>query len=170
MTIDWFRTTFDHMEWADARVWKTILDSPELASDEYILNTMMHIHETQRAFLSVWEDVPFKRVSRSDFESAANMCEWGGTFYLSALKYLDSISDAVLTQATPVPWSVYFARKFDGDLTETNLAETFHQLTSHSMHHRGQVARRIRELGVTPPHVDFIIWVWTGREKSEWPI
>ncbi len=158
------------MNWADAQIWKAILDSPGLASDEYILETMMHLHETQHAFLTVWQNVPFNRSHRSDFGSTELMCEWGGAFYSPAQKYLNSLSDHALSDITSVPWSKYFSKTLDGELTETSLAETFQQLASHSMHHRGQVARRIRELGILPPQVDFIIWVWAGREKSEWPI
>jgi len=32
------------------------------------------------------------------------------------------------------------------------------QALTHSQHHRGQNASRMRELGVTPPMTDFIIW------------
>ncbi len=43
------------------------------------------------------------------------------------------------------------------------------QVAMHSTHHRGQVAARLRELGVEPPMVDFIVWVWIGKPAAEWP-
>jgi uncharacterized damage-inducible protein DinB len=32
------------------------------------------------------------------------------------------------------------------------------QALTHSQHHRGQNAARMRELGVTPPMTDFVVW------------
>jgi uncharacterized damage-inducible protein DinB len=37
------------------------------------------------------------------------------------------------------------------------------QALTHSQHHRGQNASRMRELGVTPPMTDFVIWYAVGR-------
>jgi uncharacterized damage-inducible protein DinB len=37
------------------------------------------------------------------------------------------------------------------------------QALTHSQHHRGQNASRIRQLGATPPMTDFVIWYALGR-------
>jgi uncharacterized damage-inducible protein DinB len=37
------------------------------------------------------------------------------------------------------------------------------QAITHSQHHRGQNASRMRQLGVTPPMTDFVIWYALGR-------
>ena len=37
------------------------------------------------------------------------------------------------------------------------------QAITHSQHHRGQNASRMRQLGDTPPMTDFIIWYALGR-------
>jgi uncharacterized damage-inducible protein DinB len=37
------------------------------------------------------------------------------------------------------------------------------QALTHSQHHRGQNASRMRALGVTPPMTDFIFWYAQGR-------
>jgi uncharacterized damage-inducible protein DinB len=34
---------------------------------------------------------------------------------------------------------------------------------------RAQVNTRLRELGATPPLVDFIAWAWFGKPAAEWP-
>jgi uncharacterized damage-inducible protein DinB len=39
----------------------------------------------------------------------------------------------------------------------------------HSAHHRGQINVHLRELGIAPPLVDFIIWVCLGKPPAEWP-
>jgi uncharacterized damage-inducible protein DinB len=47
--------------------------------------------------------------------------------------------------------------------------ETLLQIPMHSHYHRGQVNTRLRELGATPPLVDFIAWAWMGKPAAEWP-
>jgi uncharacterized damage-inducible protein DinB len=37
------------------------------------------------------------------------------------------------------------------------------QALTHSQHHRGQNASRMRQLGVTPPMTDFVFWYAIGR-------
>jgi uncharacterized damage-inducible protein DinB len=37
------------------------------------------------------------------------------------------------------------------------------QAITHSQHHRGQNASRMRQLGATPPMTDFVIWYALGR-------
>ena len=37
------------------------------------------------------------------------------------------------------------------------------QAIMHGQHHRGQNASRMRELGVTPPMTDYIVWFANGR-------
>jgi uncharacterized damage-inducible protein DinB len=49
------------------------------------------------------------------------------------------------------------------------MAETARQVAMHSMHHRGQVNARLRELGAEPPLVDYIAWIWRGRPEPMWP-
>ena len=42
------------------------------------------------------------------------------------------------------------------------------QVASHSTYHRGQVNARLREVGGTPPLVDYIAWIWFGRPAPNW--
>ena len=37
------------------------------------------------------------------------------------------------------------------------------QAITHSQHHRGQNASRMRQLGASPPMTDFVIWYALGR-------
>ena len=47
------------------------------------------------------------------------------------------------------------------------LGESMLQVFLHTQHHRGQVCMRLRELGVVPPTVDFILWLWSGRPAED---
>lgn len=42
------------------------------------------------------------------------------------------------------------------------------QVAMHSQYHRGQNATRLRDVGGTPPTIDFVLWIWKGRPKAEW--
>jgi len=46
---------------------------------------------------------------------------------------------------------------------EAPAVAVFLQALTHGQHHRGQNASRMRQLGVTPPMTDFIVWVALGR-------
>ena len=43
------------------------------------------------------------------------------------------------------------------------------QICLHSHGHRAQVAIRLRELGGTPPSLDFVIWLKDDRPPVVWP-
>jgi uncharacterized damage-inducible protein DinB len=50
------------------------------------------------------------------------------------------------------------------------VAETMLQVAMHTTYHRGQLNKRLRELGGEPPLIDFIVWIWLGKPKAEWKI
>jgi uncharacterized damage-inducible protein DinB len=60
------------------------------------------------------------------------------------------------------------AKRFGRDPAAVTLAKTAFQVTGHSTCHRGQVNRRLRELGADPPLADYIAWLWIGRPAAEW--
>lgn len=43
------------------------------------------------------------------------------------------------------------------------------QVAAHSVHHRAQINRRIRELGLEPTLGDYIGWIWRGGPEPQWP-
>ena len=40
------------------------------------------------------------------------------------------------------------------------------QALTHSQHHRGQNASRMRQLGTAPPMTDFVVWYALGRPEA----
>ncbi|NNE71660.1 MAG: damage-inducible protein DinB [Rhodothermales bacterium] len=169
MMTSHIRDVFRHMEWADSRVWSAVLTAESTRVDDQVWKTLHHIHETQHAFLNVWLELPFRRWNLDDFKTPGEIAAWGMSFHESAIPFLAALEESVLDKATILPWAKYFARTLGKEPEPTTLADTLHQLTSHSMHHRGQVARRIRELGEAPPMLDYIGWVWAGRSAPSWP-
>ena len=69
----------------------------------------------------------------------------------------------------PIPWAEFIEREIGQAPAPAQLGEMMFQVTSHSVHHRAQINRRVRELGGTPRMVDFIGWVWRGHPAPDWP-
>ena len=54
MYLSHLKELYTHMQWADATIWKAVSLSSDSRSDDQIIDTLLHLHETQHAFLSVW--------------------------------------------------------------------------------------------------------------------
>jgi len=157
------RPLFDHMEWADATVWRAIGECAAAADDKVLHDRLYHIHATQHAFLKTWrgEEVVFTKPDAYPGLDAVR--QLARDFYDVAPAYVASIAPDAVDKEMVLPWSSYFAKRSGFEAHASTLGETLLQLPSHSTYHRGQVNIRLRELGTTPPLVDFIAWVWFGK-------
>lgn len=162
--------TYRHMEWADALIWTAVAESERLVEDEYIIASFFHLHATQHSFLDKWMGRPFVRWKQDEFDGAAAVRHWGELFHSEVTGFLAQVDEDQLDEPCILPWAPYMARVLGHDPAETTLRETMHQVSSHSMHHRGQIMRRFRELGETPPTADYIVWVWKERPEAEWDL
>lgn len=81
---------------------------------------------------------------------------------------MDGLSAEALTKTIEIPWTKYFEDRIDGPAGPVTLGESIYQVVSHSMYHRGQANRRLRELGAEPPLVDYIAWLWFDRPEPDW--
>ena len=57
--LDAIRPLFDHMEWADATVWRAVAACAGAADDKVLHDRLHHIHATQHAFLQAWRSEEF---------------------------------------------------------------------------------------------------------------
>jgi uncharacterized damage-inducible protein DinB len=167
-TIGFLRELYRHMEWADARVWKTVLALDGTAVDDRLRGLLHHLHETQRAFLHVWTDLPPVFGEPQRFASYAELHAWARPYYEKVGRYLEAVDDARLSEPVDLPWSAYFQESMGRSAERTTLAETLFQVPSHTTHHRAQVNTRLREVGAEPPLVDYIVWVWFGKPRASW--
>ena len=155
-----------HMEWADARVWSAILGVEEACQDQRLRDRLHHLHETQQAYLGMWTGQPPRSAESAD--SLAAVYEWAQTFYAASRSFVDVTGAPALAE----PVSGVFVermRQYLGPPQGTvTLGDTVMQVVTHTTHHRGQVMTRLRELGGTPPLVDYVIWLWTGTPAAAW--
>lgn len=167
-TRDELLELMSHMEWADALVWGTTLQSGQARADERIRGWLHHIHTVQRAFTAIWRGQPPELVSVASFADLPAMGAWGREGHASLREFLATCDAALLERIVKLPWAGRAIERPDA-VAHPTLAETVRQVSMHSMHHRGQVNARLRELGAEPPLVDYIAWIWRGRPAPAWP-
>lgn len=162
------RPLFDHMEWADATVWRAIGGCAAAADDKVLHHRLYHIHATQHAFLKSWrgEEIVFEKADA--YPGLGAVRQLARDFYAAAPAYVASLEPEALDRELVLSWASYFAKRSGFEAHASTLGETLLQLPSHSTYHRGQVNVRLRELGTTPPLVDFIAWVWLGKPAADW--
>lgn len=156
------------MEWADAQLWRALKTLDPDLSDEFLHRTVYHLHATQQAFMSYWGGQAVMPPDVSEFATLEDIRAVARPFYEDANVFLTSLEDADLERAAVVPWAKYISRLIDRAPDATTLGETLFQVAMHTAYHRGQINRRLRELGAEPPLIDYIVWVWRGRPEPEW--
>jgi uncharacterized damage-inducible protein DinB len=162
------RELYQHMEWADAKVWRAVpRGSP---ADHRLLEWLVHIHVVQRAFLHVWTGRTVEEAFRNpdDFATVDDVSTWAQAYYPEAHAFIDAVTDEQLRQPVVMPWAAQLSESLGRPPGITTLGNTCFQVTSHTTHHRGQVNARLRELGAEPPLVDYIGWVWFGKPAPDW--
>ncbi len=161
------RDLYDHMQWADAMVWRAVSAAPAAAGDESLRTKLIHIHQVQHAFLAVWRGQ--KPHFRKDFENLAAVAEWGRAYHTDVRAYFGTIDDAALERHVVLPWAGQLTSFLGHEPAAPSMGQTLLQVALHSLYHRGQVNMRLRELGGEPPLVDYIAWIWMGKPAAEWP-
>jgi uncharacterized damage-inducible protein DinB len=159
------RALLSHAEWADALVWKAVLACG--AEDGELRARLHHLHMVQWSHLHVWRAEQVRPRELSTFPTLAAIRGWAREYYRELPAYVAAVSPADLTREVRLPWADRLVRRFGGSRPAT-WAETVLQVAMHSSYHRGQVAKRLRELGEKPPLSDFIAWIWMDRPDADW--
>jgi uncharacterized damage-inducible protein DinB len=92
------------------------------------------------------------------------------SYYGSARTFLETLDAQRLASPLIVPWTKWVEQAIGRPPADTTLGETILQTCLHSTHHRAQANARLRALGVEPPLVDYIAWLWLGRPQACWPV
>jgi uncharacterized damage-inducible protein DinB len=170
--IMWSRGVLDqllrHMEWADARVWEAVpaSDTP----DPRLHELLTHIHLVQHAFFAIWHERSVDDVFQQGkaCRTSSELRAFARDYYSKVHDYFASVGDERFQDIIVMPWAAQLTEFLGRPPSPTTLADTFFQVTSHSTYHRGQANARLRELGITPPLVDYIAWLWGGRPAPNW--
>jgi uncharacterized damage-inducible protein DinB len=95
---------------------------------------------------------------------------WGRAFHRAAPSELATLGRDALTAPRPHAWIDLVEKEIGRRPAMTTMGDTMLQVALHTIYHRGQVNMRLREVGGTPPLVDYIAWVWFGRPDASWPM
>ena len=154
-----------HAEWADALVWQPVLALGR--EDAELREKLHHLHAVQWGYLHIWRSEMTKPPELAAFATSEAIQAWAREYYRELLGYLLTVHDADLRRDVRFPWADHLVRRF-GRAEPATWAETVVQVAMHSGHHRGQVVRRLRELGTEPPLTDYIAWIWMKRPGADW--
>lgn len=168
MTREFLRALYAHMEWADALVWQTALTHAEVGADDYVVESLVHLHMVQHAYLSVWNGEEFTMPTRDDFDGLTEIREWAREFHPAAAGFIAGLAGEGLTRVIPIPWTEFLEEEIGGPISPATLGDMLYQVAAHSAHHRAQINRRVRELGMSAAMVDYIGWVWRGKPAPDW--
>ncbi len=167
-TLELIRDLYRHMEWADATMWSAVLEAEAAAGDEVLIDRLRHFHVAQNAYLAIWRDEPMD-LHAADGLPARDLAAWARDNHRAMKDHVAGLSDSVLTGPVALPWTRVMAEHLGHEPAPTSLADTLVHQYAHTAHHRGQAATRLRELGIDPPMIDYLFWVWSGRPDPAWP-
>jgi uncharacterized damage-inducible protein DinB len=159
------RALLGHMEWADALVWQAVSARPQ--EDAELRTKLHHLHAVQWVYLHVWRNEAVKQREPGAFATPLALRDWAREYYLELPAYLADLRQTDLAHEVRFPWGDHLVQRF-GQARSATLADGVLQVALHSGYHRGQVARRLRELGLEAPLTDFIAWVWMDRPAADW--
>jgi len=155
-----------HMAWADETIWSAVLTAPGAANDAKIADTLHHIHLVQHLFVQAWNNAPFAVRERSEFPTLDDIAVFGLEGRRGVLAFVEGVTGEDLDREIRMPWAAFYEQQSKQTAGVHTLGESTLQVFLHTQHHRGQICMRMRELGVTPPTVDFILWLWSGRPSE----
>ena len=149
--IEMIQSLFRHQQWADTALLQAVHGSVETENDPQLRGTLHHIVNVQRAFLALFLRRPFAmREELTVPESLATVEQHFREAHCEEMSFVSSLRESDLARVIEMPW-------IPG--SRPSLAQALMQVVMHSSNHRGQCLSRLRTLGVTPPTLDFIVWL-----------
>jgi uncharacterized damage-inducible protein DinB len=142
-----------YQAWADTAHWKALHENTTLLEDLEIRKRLNHMVMALRMLTALAQGETPDLSARSDIESADQLEAVLGKAdadLIEAVTTVDLQRMIALPRGPQGPW-------------EAPAGVLLMQAITHSQHHRGQNASRMRQLGATPPMTDFVIWYALGR-------
>jgi len=153
MNPEMLRDLARHQAWADMAHSKALRENTALAEDVEIRTRLNHM---------LWALKMLTTLARGETPDAAGKKQVDSIDELdAAMQKAHADLAAVLGSADPAKM-IALPRGPKGPF-EAPVGVLLLQALTHSQHHRGQNAARMRQLGATPPMTDFIAWYAMGR-------
>jgi uncharacterized damage-inducible protein DinB len=153
MTSEMLHDLARHQVWADGAHWKALRENPALLEDAEIRSRLNHILMAAKMLTTLARGGAPDPAGAQPIESMDQLeaaMEQANADFCEALGEVDLEKMIALPRGPQGPF-------------ETPAWVLLLQALTHSQHHRGQNASRMRQLGGKPPMTDFVVWYATGR-------
>src|SRR2546430_9516851 len=109
--LDLLHDSLVQMEWADARVWTSVLRAPAANTDSMSRGRLFHIHVVQWAFFHFWIERPLPEFpDQSTFPGLTSIATWGHRVHQDIAGYISRLEAAALERPVNVPWVTDFEK------------------------------------------------------------
>lgn len=142
-----------HQVWADGLHWKALRGNAALADDAEIRKRLNHMLSAMKMLTGLARGEAPNPAAIKDIDSLDELEAALGQAHSGLAAALESLD---LNQMISLP------RGPQGPF-QAPAGMLLLQAVTHSQHHRGQNAARMRQLGAAPPMTDLIIWYAMGR-------
>jgi len=142
-----------HQAWADTAHWKALRENSALLEDTEIHKRLNHMVMAIRMLTALAQGETADPSGMKDVEPADRLeaaMEKANAALFEAINSVDLQKMIALPRGPRGPW-------------EAPAGVLLLQAITHSQHHRGQNAARMRQLAITPPMTDFAIWYALGQ-------
>jgi uncharacterized damage-inducible protein DinB len=142
-----------HQAWADAAHWKVLGENPTLLEDAEIRTRLNHMLMAMKMLTGL---------ARGETPEPGGLKQSVPIDELEASMGKAQGELAAMLESADLDKIIALPRGPKGPF-EAPAGVLLLQAITHSQHHRAQNASRMRQLGVTPPMTDFVIWYALGR-------
>jgi uncharacterized damage-inducible protein DinB len=142
-----------HQAWADEEHWKVLRANDTARQDAQIRKRLNHMVTAQEMLTTLARGEmpdPARSKERESIDELSSAMAQARQGLESAIASLDLDRMISLPRGPQGPF-------------QAPAGVLLLQALTHSQHHRGQNASRMRELGITPPLTDYIVWYALGR-------
>ena len=165
MNRDDVRSLFSYTEWANGRILESVRGLSEeqftreiVSSFPSVRDTLAHIVMAEWIWLRRW--LGESPMQRPEWALSAPSLETIAT-HLEAVQderraLLDRVTDEELQR--PIDY-----RLMNGEAHSTPLGDLMTHVANHATYHRGQLTTMLRQIGVTPPSTDMIVFIRNRR-------
>jgi uncharacterized damage-inducible protein DinB len=174
MTQSEIQLLYEYDRWANSRVLQAVstLNAEEFTRDlggsfRSVRDTLMHIVEAERGWLTCWKEPSPSSTFVIDFWAKHNARFNPGAFpNLAAVRlrwaevereqieFVNRVTDESLQRTLPIR------------NTQVSVAHLMQHLANHSTYHRGQVSLMMRQLDAEPLSTDFAMFLIEGRRDA----
>ena len=160
MEAEMLRTMYDYTDWAMARVFNAAdaltleqLDTPGTAGHGSIRQTLLHLIDTQRGWLSWWDgsktaaEAISSGLDLADYPDVASLRVLWGDVSAQMAAFTSTLKDEDMT-------CVYTSETSDGRTVRFILWQMMYHVANHGTLHRSEVATMLTNFGHSPGNLD----------------